>query len=336
MRTIYITVTVDWEGDTLGNTLSKFIQIRTDINSLMGFEVPMTHFICPNYWLKFTNTDTYKINGGLISQDEIGLHVHCWQTLVETSGVPFKPAPSMEPYGYGPLGRMVPLGCYSQAEIISILHYSKNLLMSNLPGRKVVGFRCGGWFTCDVVFEALMEQGFTYDASAVPPAIFSQGYTRVDAGDKKDVNGCNWGVFTDAVLNIWGYSQINLDYFANTLTLNGTKNNAITPNTQPYKIFNSSMNKSIIEIPDTCALADYVTADFMNKAIEAAVLLQKGDTTSNSPIFLSLGCHQESADPYGYRLLDFFKTLKTTYSDLLTARSIQFITASQAVAAAGL
>ena len=197
---LYISVTVDWEGRRfdeettpyLKQNLEGLVLLREEIKKL-GFDIPWTHFITPNYWLNGTADPTKVLENTRAidwKKDEIGLHVHSWYELVIHAQVdPLVKTPTWgdkDGFGFDDTGHGVPLGAYSPANIIKIIASAKTLLEARLPQpRTVKGFRCGGWMANDAVLTALMQAGFFYDCSAVPPDVFSQGFSKDGLGDKK-------------------------------------------------------------------------------------------------------------------------------------------------------
>ena len=313
--TIYISLTVDWEGRIFEKETSPYPSenleglesLRQAIEKL-GFDVPWTHFITPNYWLNGTDDPTAVLGSTSAinwAKDEIGLHVHCWYDLVTSAVVdPLLRQPtfgSVNGFGDDTTGHGVPLGAYSVPDIVKIVTSSKNLLEAKLPHPFVVkGFRCGGWMSDDDVLQALMQTGFAYDCSAVPPEIFSHDFSKSSLGDKRDTVGDENSI-TDFVVDLWGYIPQDAGVVKNSLSLKWNRTEAILPVTQPYKIFQDS--SSIIEMPNNGGLSDYTSEAYMSAAFEAAVAIAK---TSTEPIFLNIGCHQEGPMVYKQSLLDFF------------------------------
>ena len=50
MAKLYVSITVDWEGEHLRD-LEDLRTTRDAIQQSLGAAVPFTHFICPTYWL---------------------------------------------------------------------------------------------------------------------------------------------------------------------------------------------------------------------------------------------------------------------------------------------
>lgn len=300
MPNIYVTVTVDWEGETLEDRNITAMQLfRTTFPT-----VPITHFICPAY---FSRVSSYvdillmsrKISSVLANQiDEIALHIHCWYSFMQRAigrydttptwnrdngpgtGVPYNPPKQEKDYGHD-----VPLGWYSQEEIRRAIVTGIQLLQDT-PIRKtgeIESFRCGGWMAGDKVLNALRAVKFKYEASAAPGRYF-----RMVIAPEDDIPLDYW------IPLIWsGDHKVALPtYLANSLRqvaypegITGLYPNEVTtPISQP-----ANMN-TLIQIPDTAALADYVSPDTLRTHIEAATR-----TSDTQNIFISLGWHDVNA-----------------------------------------
>ena len=218
MGHIYVSITVDWEGEELRH-VDELIKIRKRI----GNEIPFTHFICPNYFVSNFNHEftLNKIKSAITPYDEVGLHVHCYSELINNvPGVEFRTEQNyhnvpgwfeekivkkiIPSYQRHVSGRGVPLSVYSKGEIEKIITVSKKLLSQHLQLDKINGFRAGGWIANDTVLKAVEKLNFSYDSSAVAPSIFSQGFSIDNPGNKKDDFGDSNGVFTEQLLKLWG------------------------------------------------------------------------------------------------------------------------------------
>jgi hypothetical protein len=187
-----ICITVDWEGEDLQE---RNLQAMADFRaSLPG--IPITHFICPAYFTRGdgemeSNEDRVgkiknQIKDGL---DEVGLHVHAWQSLTRAAGVVPRDGMSSTLNGYGfrinypappfterfppDTGHGVPLGVYSIDELTAILQFSRDLLLHYRLTESVESFRCGGWMASSSVLQALHKVGLRYDSSATDAAFFA-------------------------------------------------------------------------------------------------------------------------------------------------------------------
>jgi hypothetical protein len=292
---IILTLTVDWEGASLK---------QENLDAMKVFQkkfpdYPVTHFICPSYYTRGEDPVpiTEKIQSVLKPGDEIGLHIHCWYTLMDLfakrhittptwlpgndpgDGVPYDGGTKMD-YGHD-----VPLGLYTVEEITATLAGGRQLLATNgLIGSTAdcPSFRCGGWMACDKVFTALVNAGFKNDASGAP-ANFNLGvYQWIQT---------NWGV--DYPLFDWLYQMWGTNYVSSPAFLVNSKSRAAyprgvlgigDPDISPPAIING-----IVEVPDTGSLADYNTRDDLKQYIDTAV------DAPTDEVYISLGFHQETA-----------------------------------------
>jgi len=293
MGKIYVMVTVDWEGRRWekGETCAgDFNKLRNKIEVQLKKEIPITHFICPTYDDNRINRIKMTNNGVISVDDEIGLHVHCWKALTDGANVKFKRKPDfLEDSEYAGTGRGVPLGEYGENEIKSIIGYSKKKLEESFNVKDVQSFRCGGWMTSDQVFKGLSENGFKYDSSAVPPEIFSQGYSKFKKGNMKDDYGDTNNGITEMLLKLWGYDKITNGYMKNC-NRHESGITCIKRGTQPFKM------NGIIEIPNNYGLIDYSSGKTTINHVKNEVKKVK------MPFFINLGCHLEGK--YKNDLLD--------------------------------
>ncbi len=296
MATLFVSVTVDWEGEHL-RSLDDLQATRAAIRASLGAHVPFTHFICPTYWLHArAGTDPARVIRRVIPKgDEIALHVHCWRELVKFAGLRFLAYPDWNGDG---TGHGVPLGAYG-AGAQTILACARELLQTKL-GVTVHGFRCGGAMTSDCVFEALMALGFRYDCSAFPPAVISRGFRPGRRGDLRDTTGAR-NELAGYLVDLWGERAITSGERANALNLRATQGRAITPMTQPYVV--RSQDASILEMPGNGGISDYASARYMVKTFDALLALAR---SREQPVFLNVGCHQEGAGRWKKPLMDFF------------------------------
>lgn len=295
MATLFVSITVDWEGEHLRD-VHDLQATRAAIQASLGARVPFTHYICPTYWLGARRgADPAPVLRGLIPKgDEIGLHVHCWRELIDFAGLRFRPAPDWNRDG---TGHGVPLGAYG-ADVATILACARRLLQTRL-GATVHGFRCGGAMTSDSVYEALMALGFTYDCSAFPPEVISRGFRAGRRGNLRDTTGAR-NEIAGYLVDLWGDKEIASGERANTLSLRATAGRAITPMTQPYVV--RSRDASILEMPGNGGISDYASAGYMAKTFDALLELA---ASRAEPVFFNIGCHQEGAGRWKKPLMDF-------------------------------
>lgn len=316
MGHIYICITIDWEGESL-DQVYDLIKIRERIK----MDVPFTHFICPNYFIKNANHEftVDKIKRAIAPSDEIGLHIHCYKELIKNiPDVEFRTEHNyhnvlgwfeekvikkiIPSYNGNVSGCGVPLSVYSKSEIERIITFSKELLCKHLQLNNLSGFRAGGWIANDEVLEVVEKLNFEYDSSAVAPSIFSQGFEKDNIGNKKDDFGDKNGIFTEHLLKLWGYNQQAEGFLKNINILRYHKQEAIHIDSQAYKC------NQLVEIPNNCAMTDFCSP---HKTVLPLIekhqqrLLQDPDES----YLIVYGCHLESDIQYKIKLVEFFLEL---------------------------
>jgi len=315
-------MTVNWQGRHL-NSLDQLALFRHKVEQLLGVEIPFTHFINPRYWLrqpKQMNRQLYKVyRPGL---DEIALQVNCWHDLVKAAGV--KPilgrSLSLEDNGYS-----TPLGVYSSKSVNDIVAFSKGLLQQSLQQIEITGFRCGCWLSSDKVLTALMHNHFCYDSSAVPPAIFSRGYSKSAFGLGESIRGCasprgGYTRFYQLMNQLWGYHETSgPSESRNQLTKLWNPKPAITFNSQPYKITQGKYQ--LMQLPNNGGLADFVTKKYL---IDSFSQLTHQPSSAGLQ-FLNVACQQETAKQAKISLLPLFEFIASKAN---RADKVKFLTVS--------
>ncbi len=295
MAKLYVSITVDWEGEHFRD-LDDLRATRGSIQASLGFDVPLTHFICPTYWLPSRRLadPTRRVRSQIKKGDEVALHVHCWRDLVSSVGLRFLESPDWNGDG---TGHGVPLGAYGRGAQ-AILARSRTLLDRKLS-TTVRGFRGGGAMTSDSVYEDLMALGFKYDCSAFPPEVVSRGFRRGARGNLRDTMGSRTEI-AGFLVDLWGYEAQRGLGRGNSLSLRATGGEGITPRTQPYRV--SSEGRSILEMPGNGGISDYASAGYMTKVFD---LLLGRAQAQDTPLFFNIGCHQEGAGRWKKPLMDF-------------------------------
>ena len=266
-----LAVSVDWEGRELrADDLAAMQRLR---EALPG--VPLTHFLNAAYYTK-PGADaaavTSKLRGAVLPGDEVGLHVHGWRSLFAAAGVAFRDRPTFwgggQPAQAGGLdmGHEVEIGAYTVDELRAVLRRSRALLGTH--GFPVgASFRAGGWMATPNVLEAIRHEGFTVDSSATDGRWHDElaGYA-----------------LRQRIPEVWA---------------------GVTEESQPYLI--ETPAGAVLEMPDTCALADYVTAaEMVDHVRRAAARLTPG-----RDLFVHVGFHQETAARYAARVGEALRTL---------------------------
>jgi hypothetical protein len=296
---VKITVSVDWDADC---SFKRFVEsLETEIGefnkgatAIVGKAVPMTHFICPAFYLRDPSIEqnyTDVINKYLRPVDEVGLHIHCWESLVEAAlgNGKYKNAPSAFQGGepgqnhdnVSDRGQGIPLGAYDTDDIEALLKYG-NALLGKLALDQTVNkgaitsFRCGGWFTNDDVFEALERCNFTHEASAVACDLLeSSEYLAPMA---------------EMLAKLWRADTTHLQP-------KSVKNKArrtaypdgVVPSSQPRLI------GKLVAVPNTGVLAEYTTAKIMTAHVhDATSALADLPKLGVQDLYVSLGFHHNN------------------------------------------
>lgn len=328
MRKVIACVTIDWEGENLnGLNDLRIMRKRLPVN------LPVTHFICPNYFVNPSVSIRSRVSTAIHSIDEVGLHVHPYKSLVRgAGGIRFRGEPNFHSHFPhleklpGKLfallrsrlasGRGVPLSAYSLSEIYSITEFSLSLLANAFKGRSICSFRAGGWIATDDVFRAIERLGFRFDSSAVPPDLLSKGYSKSSKGSQLDDYGDANGIFTELVCDLWGYHRSCSQVTHNAQIRGVLKDYAVTTHTQPF------MLGGITEIPNNGGLTDFAsTRGTLKPLLKHAIAEAHG----GNDFYLTLGCHQEGDWRFKHELVRFIQSIP---KDML--EMIEFMTISEA------
>jgi hypothetical protein len=271
---VHIAVSVDWEGAYFrSESLDALEQFRKDNPG-----VPLTHFLNAAYYTK-PNADagdaTREIRLAVKKGDETGLHIHAWKSLVSAAGVTPRAGPSFLDRT-GELLRFeddsgfdVDLSVYTVAELRSLMKKSRQILQAE----KIhlgPSFRAAGWLGTPNVLEAARAEGFTIDSSATDPAWL----------DEKEVP-----FLQERLRVVWS---------------------KVDETTQPFWI--DTPAGRILEVPDTGALADYLTVLEIEQHVERAAAALRA--APGRPVFVHLGFHAETADEFAPRLSEALSRLR--------------------------
>jgi ribosomal protein L40E len=282
---VHVAVSVDWEGrDMSAENLQAFADFRA-----AHPEVPLTHFLNAAY---FTKPDA---DGGEVSEkmrqvldpiDELGLHIHPWKSLVEAAGVTFRTEPTiwgkgrrMRPGG-NDVGHEISVEAYETDEFQKVVRKSKEILTQH--GFELGrSFRAGAWLAGPRVREAIRREGFKVDSSATD----TKWHSRIAQYDLPAM-----------IREIWP---------------------DVTSETQPFWIMTPA--GTLLEMPDTGALADYVTVEDMSGHIADAVA--KLDTEGDR--FVHIGFHQETAASYAPRVIAAIREAQAAHGGLLIFETLE-------------
>lgn len=271
---VRIAVSVDWEGDDL--TDENLAAVRRFGATFP--DIPLTHFLNAAYFTK-AGVDARDAEGRMRSVlrpiDETGLHVHCWKSLVETAGVRFRAGPRFWGVRYPPgeshgdRGHDVELAAYDVAEVAAILRKSRAILQARGFALSAA-FRAGGWMGSPGVLQAARTEGFRIDSSAT------------DTFWHDEIAGLP---LVDRIRALWPQ---------------------VTQDTQPFLV--ETPAGAILEMPDTGALADYVTAQEMRDHVARA--LARLPAAGGKDLFVHLGFHQETAAQHIARVIEAIRAIR--------------------------
>lgn len=261
---VRIVVSVDWEGrDLQKQNLEAMNRFREDYP-----DIALQHFLNAAYYTKpNANAEqvTTAIRSVLRPQDEHGLHLHAWRSLMQAAGVNFRRGPSFVGADVElssckfDCGHDVAITAYTQTELQQVFRYSNKILQEQGFDRPT-SFRAGGWQADRKVLRALAAEGFRLDSSAT---------------------------YAPYLYPSWGHA--NLHPFVAGLWPD------TVPTSQPYTI-ELAPDMSIVELPNNGCLADYMSASAILEAFRVnAELLEKEPAAD---VYLSIGFHQETARSY--------------------------------------
>ena len=273
---VRVAVSVDWEGRDLSNVnLLAFTAMR-DAHP----KIPLTHFLNAAYYTK-EDAEAEKVTRFtrkvLKEGDELGLHIHPWRSLVEAAGVEYRETPTV----WGPQFKVRARGGDAGHEVVLEAYEVKELRAIIRTARKILGehgfelspsFRAGAWLAGPKVREAIRREGFTVDSSSTDTVWH-------DELAKYALPGL--------IREIWP---------------------KVTKTSQPF--FMETPGGKLLEMPDTCALADYVTAEEMADHVAAAVArLEKSD----KDLYVHIGFHQETAARYASRIIQAIRMIQEAH-----------------------
>jgi hypothetical protein len=273
---VRIAISVDWEGrDLAPSNLHAYAAFRAAHPS-----VPLTQFLNAAYFTK-RDADSANVREHMLRvikpHDELGMHIHPWQSLVEASGVEFRTTPTIwgeqHPMRRGKIdsGHEGSVESYTSSEFQAIVAHAKEILAAN--GFDLgTSFRAGAWLAGPNVRRAIRGEGFLVDTSAPDPMWLDE----IDAY-----------ALPGMIREVWP---------------------GVNQHTQPFTIETSE--GSLLEMPDTGALADYITADEMVAHIGAVV-----DRLDGSDRFAHLGFHQETAARYLPRVTEAVRRIKELHGE---------------------
>ena len=167
---IVVALTVDWEGAYLAQDgVEALDALRNTLH-----DVAFTHFVSAAYFTKREpDADVAAFLAyAHAAHDEVAVHLHGWRSLAVASGVEPKPSPSFMtgtderiPFA-GDDGFDTDLDAYDITELRTMLRTSRTLL-EQAAGPVSRSFRAGGYLATPKVLQAIRDEGFTVDSSAL-------------------------------------------------------------------------------------------------------------------------------------------------------------------------
>jgi hypothetical protein len=287
---VILTVSVDWEGGSLRDTnLAALEALRRDLPG-----VPFTHLMNAAYYTR-AGADPAEVTAGIKrgfqAGDELGLHIHAYRSLIEAAGVAFRDGPTF--FGRplrsrdGDSGHEVELAAYTVGELRSIVRLARGRLVE--AGFAITrSFRAAGWIADAKVLEAIRTEGFEVDTSATDSKWFTE-----ELADRPILG---------RIRELWPN---------------------VKETTQPFAI--NTPAGTILEMPDTGALADYVSAEDMSGHVQEA--LARVRSGSSRPVFVHVGLHQESAARFAGRV-------SAALTGFRQEKDIEYLTLEKAAAVA--
>jgi len=281
---VHVSVSVDWEGRDLSDeNLAAFADFRA-----AHPEIPLTQFINAAYFDK-ADADAAQVSArirqALQPHDQLGLHIHPWKSLVESAGVTFRSKPTIwgverpERKNWPDPGHDVSVEAYTVDEFQKLVAHSKAVLDANGFALSTA-FRAGAWLAGPRVLEAIRREGFVIDASATD----TKWHTKIAQF-----------ALPQMIREIWP---------------------DVTADTQPFYI--STPAGEVLEIPDTGALADYVTVEQMAGHISDAV-----GKLGDDHLYVHIGFHQETAATYIGRVIEALSIVKEKHADHLVFETLE-------------
>ncbi len=184
----------------------------------------------------------------------------------------------------GDAGHEIAVEAYTADEFEAITRKSQALLQAN--GFEISNsFRAGAWLAGPRVREAIRRAGFLVDSSAT---------------DTKWHDELTHTALPAMIENIWP---------------------TVTHLSQPFLI--ETPAGMILEMPDTGALADYLTAKEMSDHIDEAVRLIQNKRQNNQDHYVHIGFHQETAARYLPRVTAAVKAVRAKHGNLVVFETLE-------------
>jgi hypothetical protein len=300
----YVLVSTDWDFSDPGDFVIGY-------QNQMHREHPdlrMTHFVGP-----YTFTDpvvtaarqqtlvTWLVEQRDTFKDEIGLHIHPYCNFVEHAGLTCITDQSTV-YPQDLTGYTIKVGAYDRAQMGTLLQHAADLFEQHGLNRPKT-FRAGGWTATLDTLEALADQGFTADTSALNWARIEEWEGR-NNGELYRWNMENWGPIGDT-------SQ---PYFPSTTDVLGS----------------ALPTLPLLEVPDNGVMIDYVTLPEMTGLFDAN---WNGEPLA-APSVLMMGFHpSKNFAPADFNRVDGLLDYADTHLSSHDLGPVVYITLADLVAA---
>lgn len=249
---IIVAVTIDWEGaDVSLEGLDALDELRTRLGA-----APLTHFVSAAYFTKDSPDPTAvaSLKEAVRRGDELALHLHAWRSLAKPSGIEPRESPSfltgtdeLLAFEGGDLGFDTDLDAYGVPELRALLRASRRLL-EQTHVRVSKTFRAGGYLGTPKVLQAVRDEGYTVDSSAI---------------DHRQLDEQTDGVLPSRLAAIWP---------------------GVETTTQPFVV--ETRSGALLEMP-IAAVADFATAAEIVDVVEAAHASLQKDPTRNVFVVLT-------------------------------------------------
>ena len=166
---VVVALTMDWEGAYIADQgLGALADLRAHVNA------PVTHFVCPAYLTKRDpDPDTLAtLREAVRAGDELAVHLHGWASLAQAAGIAPRTSPSFLS-GTDDLvaveddrGFDLDPDAYDVAGLRALVRTTRALLeRTGLPVSR--SFRAGGYLATPKLQQAIRDEGFTVDSSAI-------------------------------------------------------------------------------------------------------------------------------------------------------------------------
>ena len=260
----YVLMSTDWDfSDPTAQPLNNQDQLHRDHPGLK-----VTQFIGPYTFTDPTVSPTRRaeLASWIAGQhtmygDEIGLHIHPYCNFVTASGVDCVVDQSTV-YATDTSGYTIKVGAYGYTEFTKLLQSAKQLFQDNGLGTPRT-FRAGGWTATNETLQALVDENFIADSSAINWQYLTV-WEHEGTGELYRWNMAHWSQIGDT-------SQ---PYWPNTIDPQGK--------TAPFA--------GLLEVPDNGIMVDYITTDEM-----VSVFGMNWDGSPlNTPTTLVVGFHPSS------------------------------------------